>query len=730
MKKPLVDIIIPAYGDFEATKDCVENVLKYLDDTQNLVLINDKSPEEKITKYLRKIKEENTNITLIEHKKNLGFVQTANEGMSVSHENDVILLNNDTIVTTSWVKKLRERACVRDNVATVTPFSNSATIFSYPKIDEYSELPKGLSAEEVNELFEIADDHAVVEVPTGHGFCMYVTRKAINAVGLFDVETFGEGYGEENDFCQRAKLVGFINIACPNCFIYHKDGASFGSGEKREKIRHSAFEKVLKKHPRFLKEIEDFEISDPFRTVRAAVDVARFRQSEKPAMLFVQHNWGGGVENHVKEASVAASENGWNDLVLEPYSSGVLLFSYSYPNIKLTFIGNKWYERLLEILKSLNVCHVHFHHLVEVSAEVKNLTKDLSVKYDFTIHDYFSVCPRINLLKPGFIYCGATTKESECNACLGCKNVISGWRTEYKALLDGARMVFAPSEAARNIINKYYKNLKIKVIEHSYPGYQKEVQSRDTSQLGNKINVAVIGAISYIKGLGILEECVRYSTENNLPINWILIGSAENESLLSNVKIAGRYTDRQDLGRLISENEINSVLFPSVWPETFSYVISEAWEYGLPVVTSELGAQGERVKKIGAGWVVAPFTSENICKKIMAIKNNRDELREKIKKISVFRPASDFSWRKYYGDLVMVKQDVKTLSKEVKEIIEIASFLGKLPEIEKRVRNAEHKNYINEQKIEVLTERCDLISGSRVWKLRNKIAKNLGRGEI
>jgi GT2 family glycosyltransferase len=263
--KKNIDVIIPIYGDFEATKNCVESVLKYLDDGQNLVLINDKSPEKAITKYLQGVKKAYPKVTLIEHKVNVGFVKTVNEGMALSKDHDVILLNCDTVVTKNWANKMRDRAYELENVATVTPFSNSGGNFSFPKFLTKNELPKYTTPEDMNFVFSLIPK-TIIESPTGMGYCMYVTRKAINKLGLFDVETFGKGYGEECDFMLRALKKGFVNLALENTFIYHVDGASFG--EEKQKIILENWNKLFEKHPDFKEIVLDFEKRDPLKIIR------------------------------------------------------------------------------------------------------------------------------------------------------------------------------------------------------------------------------------------------------------------------------------------------------------------------------------------------------------------------------------------------------------------------------------------------------------------------------
>ena len=69
-----------------------------------------------------------------------------------------------------------------------------------------------------------------VELPTTVGFCMYIRRAALADVGLFDAETFGRGYGEENDFCLRASARGWRHLLACDTFVYHEGAVSFGAG--------------------------------------------------------------------------------------------------------------------------------------------------------------------------------------------------------------------------------------------------------------------------------------------------------------------------------------------------------------------------------------------------------------------------------------------------------------------------------------------------------------------
>ena len=63
---------------------------------------------------------------------------------------------------------------------------------------------------------------------------------------------------------------------------------------------------------------------------------------------------------------------------------------------------------------------------------------------------------------------------------------------------------------------------------------------------------------------------------------------------------------------LIIKQEISVALFPSVWPETFSYLVSELIAAGIPLACFNIGAQGEKVSKYKYGQIISDFSPESI----------------------------------------------------------------------------------------------------------------------
>ena len=148
-----VDIIIPIYNAYEDLVICLDSIYKNTDLNKNrLILINDNSPDPRIKEILDKqIKK---NVIVIHNEVNKGFSNNINIGMSQSDDNDVILLNSDTVVTSNWVEKIEKCAYHDSAIGTVTPLSNNATLCSVPLFCEENKLPEGMSIEKAGQIVE------------------------------------------------------------------------------------------------------------------------------------------------------------------------------------------------------------------------------------------------------------------------------------------------------------------------------------------------------------------------------------------------------------------------------------------------------------------------------------------------------------------------------------------------------------------------------------------------
>src|SRR5204862_200632 len=210
-----VDIIIPNYGAADELRDCIASVAAHTDlETHRVILAMD-GPQELPSLPAW---------TILRNERRIAFAASLNRGIAESTP-DVVLLNSDTIVTPRWIEKLIDAAYSHEDIGTVTPLSNNATLCSVPRAFEENLIPDIAS---FAERVERVSMRSYPRIPTGVGFCLYIRRALLDDIGLFDAKRFADGYGEENEFCLRALDRGWLHIADDATFIYHPGHRSFG----------------------------------------------------------------------------------------------------------------------------------------------------------------------------------------------------------------------------------------------------------------------------------------------------------------------------------------------------------------------------------------------------------------------------------------------------------------------------------------------------------------------
>ncbi|MBV8402380.1 MAG: glycosyltransferase, partial [Acetobacteraceae bacterium] len=209
-----VDVVIPVYRGLNQTRRCINSVLADPDRVPGrLIVIDDRSPEPKLSAWLDRMAARGA-IILLRNKRNRGFVASANRGIQAAGENDIVLLNSDTEVPEGWLRRLAGQAYAEPRIGSVSPFSNNATICSYPGF-EGGPLALGRSVAELDAACRAVNAGRAVDVPTTVGFCMYIRRDCLRDAGPFDEQMFRRGYGEENDFCMRSASLGWRHrLAC------------------------------------------------------------------------------------------------------------------------------------------------------------------------------------------------------------------------------------------------------------------------------------------------------------------------------------------------------------------------------------------------------------------------------------------------------------------------------------------------------------------------------------
>lgn len=260
-------VIVPVFNAYEHLVVCLESLAPNLPSNAQVLLIDDASTDVRVYPYLQAwVGEETSRRRLIKHEQNRGFVATANHGMRLAGT-DVVLLNSDTEVTSGWLEYLADCLASDQSIATATPWSNNGEIVSIPAFCVANRAPE--NPETIAGIIASCGRPDYPVMPTAVGFCMAISLRAIKLVGLFDELTFGLGYGEENDFCQRAEQAGLRNVLCDNAYVVHHGGASFGPlGLKPDE---NSMQRLLAKHPDYMSKVSEFIQTDPLADRRQEI---------------------------------------------------------------------------------------------------------------------------------------------------------------------------------------------------------------------------------------------------------------------------------------------------------------------------------------------------------------------------------------------------------------------------------------------------------------------------
>ena len=263
-------VCVPVYDGFDSVQRCLQALVSSpVSAAFRTLIIDDASPDPRIAPMLDAHALNHSNTQVRHNAGNRGFTWNVNQAFAAARADEpVCLLNSDALVTTGWLDQML--ACVeRDaTVGTVTPFSNNATICSFPDFSRGWPVPESDERERVARALRERPADAI-DVPTGVGFCMLISAACRARVGLFDLENFPRGYGEENDFCLRAKAAGFRNVLCPNAYVAHEGGVSFS--DSTEALMKAGAARLLAKHPTYDAQVAEWIARDPAKARREEI---------------------------------------------------------------------------------------------------------------------------------------------------------------------------------------------------------------------------------------------------------------------------------------------------------------------------------------------------------------------------------------------------------------------------------------------------------------------------
>lgn len=226
LKFPLVSIVISNYNGGSFLKDCLASLMR-LEYPKYEVIVVDASSADGSPEMVKKCFPK---VTLVEEKR-IGIGEAINIGIRKGKGEIVIFdFNTDEIASSSWLGQLvnvlnssqdigivggtrilyGSNGIIDEAGAKIYFFGHQSKIGKGKKIADYPKHPREVD----------------------YVGCIAVKREVIEKVGLVDEDYFI--YGEDADFCLRAKKKGYKIFQVPQAVSYHRISATMKKDSARQ----------------------------------------------------------------------------------------------------------------------------------------------------------------------------------------------------------------------------------------------------------------------------------------------------------------------------------------------------------------------------------------------------------------------------------------------------------------------------------------------------------------
>ncbi|MFA9556919.1 glycosyltransferase family 2 protein [Evansella sp. AB-rgal1] len=235
---PLTSIIILTLNNLAITRKCLHSIYKYTKQPYEIIII-DNGSDKSMIKYLKKLQD----IKLICNEENRGFSGGCNQGLKVAKGKQILLLNNDTVVSHNWLKNLSSALYSDKTVGMVGPVSNAAL----PQQLYHANYSNFIEYHRFASMHNIHNPNRWKSVAVLSGFCLLFKKEVLKKIGILD-ERFTLGTYEDIDFSYRAFRSGYKMIVAGDTYVHHDGNTSFKSNNINMKdISHINEKKFIKK---------------------------------------------------------------------------------------------------------------------------------------------------------------------------------------------------------------------------------------------------------------------------------------------------------------------------------------------------------------------------------------------------------------------------------------------------------------------------------------------------
>ena len=230
-------IIILNYNTFAYTKLCIESIRKFTPSGSYELIVVDNASTDESAAWLH----QQGDLKCIFNAENTGFPKGCNQGLGIASGTELLLLNNDTIVTPRWLVQLKAALYSSPGVGAVSCVTNKCSNQQRIEVPAYGTM-EGLLA--FAEPFNHTDAAKWKRRLNLVGFCLLFKREVYEKIGGLD-EAFSPGNYEDDDYSLRVWQAGYTLLLCEDTYIHHFGSASFVKSQsleerEAERLRYNA----------------------------------------------------------------------------------------------------------------------------------------------------------------------------------------------------------------------------------------------------------------------------------------------------------------------------------------------------------------------------------------------------------------------------------------------------------------------------------------------------------
>ena len=211
-------IVILTHNQLNFTKQCIDSIRKYTAyGTYELIIVDNASSDGSV-EWLQ----QQPDLRVLYNSQNEGFPRGCNQGIGIALFDNILLLNNDTIVTPNWLANLT--TCLHSDAAigAVSAVTNNCSYYQTIATNYQSEAELYSFAQEFNVSNPGLWEDRIKLV----GYCFLMKRTVLQKTGLLD-ERFSPGNFEDDDLSFRILEAGYRLVLCKDTFIHHYGSVSF-----------------------------------------------------------------------------------------------------------------------------------------------------------------------------------------------------------------------------------------------------------------------------------------------------------------------------------------------------------------------------------------------------------------------------------------------------------------------------------------------------------------------